>query len=126
MQEEKKILAANYAFYSAYRFADFKAMNQSWAKDGDIAMYGPGQRSISGRDALLSHWRRRLNDTSIPDIRPKKPAVIQVGSCAIVVCEEDHGDVTHIATNVFVKHDGRWNLINHNTSGLDAFRPVSV
>ena len=122
MLEEQKIMAANYAFYAAYRFADIKAMERVWSALDDVAMYGPSDRSIVGHDAVMNHLRRRLEDLPTPDIRPRGPAVVKTRTSALVICIEDIDGRQQTATNIFRKENGRWRLTHHHTSGPSVFR----
>ncbi|MEX3009620.1 nuclear transport factor 2 family protein [Hoeflea sp. TYP-13] len=122
MLEDKKVIAANHAFYAAYRFADFAAMDSIWSKREDVALYGPGGRVISGHRELIEHWRLRLEHLPTPDIQPKRPTVFRTRSCAMVICAEAIDTRVYSATNIFAKEDGRWLLTHHHTSGPSIFR----
>ena len=122
MSEEQRILAVNYAFYAAYRFADVRAMERVWSVLDDVALYGPSNRSIVGRDAVMGHLRRRLEENPTPDIRPREPAVIKTRTCALVICIEEVDGRRQTATNIFRKENSRWRLTHHHTSGPSIFR----
>lgn len=117
-RDKKKVLAANYAFYAAFRFADFEAMAGLWSPTDRVAAARPGGAEIRGREAVLSSWQQLMRSGTPPDVRPRDPVVIVSGTVAFVICTEDHDDVRMLATNIFVKRGFRWLLTEHRASEL--------
>jgi ketosteroid isomerase-like protein len=120
MTDEDRVLAANEAFYAAFRARDIAAMDALWARERQVAVYHPGWPGIEGREGVMESWYRILVAGSTPDIRPLDPTVILNGTTAIVFCTEDLGDSSAIASNTFVREDGAWRLAHHQAAGLPA------
>ncbi|MEC9368581.1 MAG: nuclear transport factor 2 family protein [Pseudomonadota bacterium] len=114
----RDVLAANAAFYAAFRSGDLQAMESLWSRSRDVCIYHPSQRGIEGREAVMRSWRDILLDGAPPMIYPVDPIAILGGSVALVVCEEDIEGRRLIATNVFVREDGGWRLTQHHATGL--------
>ena len=120
MCDESGVLAANEAFYAAFRSRDIAAMDALWSRTRSVAVYHPGWPGIEGRDQVMHSWYRILVVGSPPDIRPLEPKVILNGSTAVLFCTEDLGGNAAIATNTFVREGGTWRLTHHQAAGLPA------
>ncbi len=111
------IISANEAFYEAFRGEDIAAMEALWAARAPCACVHPGWPPLIGRDDVLASWRAILR-SGAPDIRCAAARILMLGDVAQVVCEERVGDHRLIATNVFVREDGRWAMVHHHASPL--------
>lgn len=120
MTDEERVLAANEAFYAAFRARDIAAMDAMWARSHAVAVYHPGWPGIEGREHVMESWYRILAEGAPPDVRPVEPTVILNGTAAVVFCTEDLGESRAIASNTFVREDGAWRLIHHQAAGLPA------
>ena len=120
MSDEDGVLAANEAFYAAFRARDIAAMDALWSRTKPVAVFHPGWPGIEGREEVMDSWYRILMVGSPPDIRPLEPTVILNGSTAVVFCTEDLGDDAAIATNTFVREGTGWRLTHHQAAGLPA------
>lgn len=118
MSEKQRVLDANEAFYSAFRNADFEAMEALWARKRKVSVYHPNWPGIADRDAVMESWYRILVSGDPPQIRAHAPTVILTGRTALVICQEDLDSARLIATNVFVLEDGEWRMTNHQASRL--------
>lgn len=114
---ELDIVSANEAFYAAFRAEDLDAMDRLWAQRAPVACVHPGWPPLIGRDQVMASWRAILTHGA-PPIRCGAARVLMLGDVAQVVCEEHVGDDRVIATNVFVKEDGRWAMVHHHGSHL--------
>jgi len=123
MTDEDRVLAANEAFYAAFRARDIASMDALWSRKKAVAVYHPGWPGIEGRDDVMESWYRILVTGSTPEIRPLDPTVILNGTTAVVFCTEDLGDSSAIASNTFVREDGAWRLTHHQSAGLPARAP---
>ena len=54
---EREVLAANLAFYEAFRSRDADRMSEIWAEGCEVAVIHPGWPSLHGRAAVLDSWR---------------------------------------------------------------------
>lgn len=118
MDEKQKVLAANDAFYAAFRAADIDAMEALWSKRRKVSVYHPNWPGIDTRDAVMESWYRILVVGDPPHVSIMDPTVIMSKKTAMVVCREDLGGAHLIATNVFVLEDGAWRMTNHQASRL--------
>jgi ketosteroid isomerase-like protein len=114
---ELDIVSANEAFYAAFRDEDLDAMDRLWAQNAPVACVHPGWPALIGRDQVMASWRAILGNGA-PAIRCGSARVLMLGDVAQVVCEEHVGDDRVIATNVFVREDGRWAMVHHHGSHL--------
>ena len=120
MSEKQRVLAANEAFYNAFRNADFEAMEALWSRNRKVSVYHPNWPGIGDRDAVMESWYRILVSGDPPQIKAYAPTVIMTGRTALVICQEDLASTQLIATNVFVLEDGEWRMTNHQASRLPA------
>lgn len=118
MREKRRVLAANEAFYAAFRAADFDRMESLWSKRRKVSVYHPNWPGIDTRDAVMESWYRILVAGDPPKVSASHPTVILSEKTAMVICREDLGGADLIATNVFVLEDGEWRMTNHQASRL--------
>ena len=119
MSEEMDIVTANESFYEAFRGEDLEAMDRLWAQRAPVACVHPGWPPLIGRDQVMASWRAIMAGGA-PPIRCGVARVLMLGDVAQVVCEEQIGDDRVVATNVFVREDGRWAMVHHHGSHLIA------
>jgi ketosteroid isomerase-like protein len=108
-----EIVAANQAFYDAFRSQDALAMDTVWARAAPVACIHPGWGPLIGRDAVMACWLA-IMAAGAPPVRCLAPRVQLLGEVAYVICDELIGDNRLIATNVFVREAGRWLLVHHH------------
>lgn len=116
--DKRQVLAANAAFYAAFRAGDFRAMGSVWSRRRAVRVFHPNARGIEGRDAVMRSWEAILLDGGPCDILPIDPLVIISGKSAMVVCEEHLGDTRMIATNLFAQEPGGWRMVHHQATRL--------
>lgn len=117
-QAKTAVLAANEAFYSAFRSRDYSAMLTLWSDQHEISVYHPGWPGIYGREEVMDSWYRILRIGTPPNVQAHDPHVIVNGKTAMVTCVEDVGGARMIATNTFVDEAGDWKLIGHQAQHL--------
>jgi ketosteroid isomerase-like protein len=111
------ILAANEAFYDAFRREDHAAMNEIWARRTPVACIHPGWDALHGRDHVMASWRA-IMEHGAPPVRCVAPQVVHLGEAALVICEEHIADGRLIATNVFVHEDDQWRIVHHHAGPI--------
>ena len=122
MQDDEAVLAANRAFYQAFRARDFAAMDALWARAAPVACIHPGWAALIGRDAVMASWRDILGQPTA--IACQAERVLLFGDSACVLCHEllDGGDDPDagllVASNLFVREDGGWRLVHHHAGGV--------
>jgi len=113
MAEAEAVLFANEAFYRAFADRDAAAMEAVWAKRAPVACIHPGWGALEGRATVMQSWRGIMGNDTSPQIRPRAAKAYILGEAAYVICFEEIGGQFLLATNVFVREDGRWRLVHH-------------
>lgn len=108
---EAELLTANSAFYGAFLKADYKAMDALWARVAPVCCIHPGWPPIHGRDAVMSTWQGVLKRPS--QIKAFGERAIVLGDVGVVIGFESLGNVSLVATNVFMREEGLWKMIHH-------------
>lgn len=118
---ETAVLAANRAFYAAFRRRDIKAMAALWSVQGPIACIHPGWPPLTDRDHVMQAWREILRNPDSPDIQIRGDEALLLGpTVAMVVLVEVIGGQGLAATNILVLEDGEWRLCHHQASPMAA------
>ncbi|MEM1382990.1 MAG: nuclear transport factor 2 family protein [Pseudomonadota bacterium] len=116
MTEAAAVLACNDAFYRAMRDGDLAAMDLLWSHERPVSCTHPNGPSLNGRAEVMESWRVVLTVHQPPMITPVEPQAIVTGASALVLCREDLGHVELMASNAFVREDGRWRIVNHQAA----------
>ena len=114
------VLEANQAFYRAFNNKEPAAMDALWASSSEVACIHPGWNALLGRDEVLSSWHNILANPNQPRIVIGGAQVVFAGGVAIVLCRELVAGSPLIATNVFVREDGAWKIVHHQSGGVAA------
>lgn len=122
MDLKQQILAANELFYRSIRAGDFHAMSELWSHDRRTVCTHPGWPLLTGRDSVIESWRQILAEHDIPDIWPVDAHAVVMGKNALVLCNEQIGDVQLVASNGFVLEDGIWRMFSHHADHIPAER----
>ena len=123
--DEGEVLSANQAFYDAFTRADFATIEDLWAERSPVACIHPGWDAVHGRDEVLQSFRAILEGGGAPQVTCVEPSATLLGEAAFVVCHEAIDDAHLVATNVFVREDGRWKLVHHQAGPMSARRPAA-
>jgi ketosteroid isomerase-like protein len=115
VDDEAGVLAANAIFYEAFDQRDVAAMERLWARRVPVACIHPGWAPLFGRDDVLKSWHAILTGPGAPRISCTDPVVHALGDgSALVVCVEVLPGGAMVATNVFVREDGAWRMVQHH------------
>jgi len=113
-EDEKQVIAANEAFYSAFRSNDMAAMEAVWSQTEQIAVIHPGWPELNGRAQVLESWRKILTGTGAPpNIHSVNARAYVYPGSAFVICYENLGGAYMIATNIFARENGEWRMVHH-------------
>lgn len=112
------VLAANEAFYVAFRSGDYAAMQTLWSDQHEVTVYHPGWPGIMGREEVMESWYRILRVGRPPKVQAVEPNVILNGKTAMVTCTEDLGEMRMVATNTFVEEADGWKVIGHQAQHM--------
>ena len=116
--ETDAVLAANLEFYRAFGTCDYPAMNALWARLAPVQCIHPGWPAIIGREAVMRSWRNLLTSPEPTRVACHDDQAILHHDFALVICEEELSAGNLVATNMFVKEDGRWRMVHHQASPL--------
>jgi ketosteroid isomerase-like protein len=118
--DEREVLAANAAFYEAFAERDVEAMEAIWSPRTEVACIHPGWEGISGRNGVMASWRSILQGPGAPAIVCAQERAYVFGDVAFVVCVETIPNGELMATNVFVREQGRWRMVHHHAGPIAA------
>jgi ketosteroid isomerase-like protein len=118
--EEGEVVRANDAFYDAFAARDLEAMDAIWAREHPVACLHPGWDALRGREEVMASWRSIMENAASPRISFVRAEAYVLGTAAFVIGYERIEGATLVATNVFVKEDGRWKLAHHHASPVRA------
>ena len=125
MGEAESVLFANEAFYQAFADRDLAAMEAIWAERAAVACIHPGWGALEGRAAVMQSWRGIMGNAASPRIRPRAARVHLLGeAAAYVICFEEIDGQFLLATNLFVREDGRWRLAHHQAGPTNDAPPA--
>ena len=112
------VTEANAAFYQAFSNGDLKAMRSLWSASDNIAVIHPGWPPLIGREQTMNSWSRLLENGSPGYISCVDSNVNIVGSMAVVICTEVLAETELVATNIYARDSGSWQLIHHQAGPL--------
>lgn len=118
ISDRAALLAANHAFYRAFRVGDLPAMEAAWAVRAPVACVHPGADVLSGRAAVVQSWRHILASGGIAEIQCEHAQAYVLGEAGFVTCHERLGEGVLIATNLFVLEDDEWRMVQHHAGPL--------
>ncbi len=121
MPDDRGVIAANRAFYAAFRAGDYGRLEALWAQRSPLLCTHPSWPALHGREAVLQSWRDIL-DGGPPPIECLEPRVTWVGELALLTCLEQIDQNLLAATNIFVREDDEWRLIHHHAGQLAVLR----
>ena len=125
MSEEPCVLSANAAFYNAFASCNIQAMEDLWSKDSIPTCIHPGWTPLVGLKSVLKSWRDILIDGSISSIKCTDARAFIYDDYAYVICREHIELNVLIATNIFLKEDGKWKIVHHQASPTLSISHVS-
>lgn len=122
---EKAVLAANEAFYDAFRNRDMAAMQSVWSARTLVVCVHPGTDSVEGIDKVMTSWSSILRHPKAPRVTCSRSRVQVLGTTAVVTCLEGIASESPrlVATNVFVLEEGQWRLAHHHAAPLSLEAP---
>lgn len=116
MSDFAPILFANDAFYVAFAGRDLDAMDEVWSRRASVTCIHPGASPLQGRERVIQSWQAILSNPASPDIICHSPIAQLLGDVAYVLCWEQIQQAFLVATNIFVREDGRWRMVHHQAS----------
>ena len=124
VRDAELVLAQNAHFYRAIERMDLRSMSECWTcTDSDVCIH-PGWQVITGWTEILDTWAAIFQGAAFMKFEITEAQVHLHGDLARVHCVENiytlaSGLQSHsvaAATNLFVRHGGRWLLTLHHAS----------
>ena len=124
--DEQAVLEASHAFYAAIQALDTARMDRLWLQDERSRCVHPGWDVLEGWDAIRQSWENIFRNTKRMQVRVTQMSVQVVGDLAWACCvenityatEEAVGTALVGATNIFLRLNGRWLMVQHHASQL--------
>ena len=128
--DQQGVLQANTAFYDALSQSDLAAMSEVWFPADWAECVHPGWHIVRGWDSVRDSWRLIFEGARV-SVSASDERVRIVGDVAWVSCleritaadEEQIQTSLAQATNLFVRHDGRWRMVVHHASAVPYLTP---
>lgn len=121
-QLEATLLFANDTFYVAFTAGDIETMDALWAQDAPISCIHPGGPVLTGHEIVMESWHTILGSGQTEGISCFEATAMISGDTGWVTCMERIGDNILAATNLFIRKDGAWKMVHHQ-SGLTPGAP---
>lgn len=109
---------ANDAFYQAFAAADLSAMDAVWAEQPNVFCVHPGWAPITRRAEVMASWQEILANAGPIPVRCVAPKATLFGEVGLVCCYERFASQHLVASNLFIRLDGRWRMIHHHAGPL--------
>lgn len=109
---------ANDAFYQAFAASDLTTMDAVWADQPAVFCIHPGWAPITSRAEVMASWQEILKNAAPIPVSCVAPKVTVFGDVGLVCCYERFGNQHLVASNLFIRADGRWRMIHHHAGPL--------
>ena len=123
-EDRAAVIAANREFYRAFNQRDIATIDQLWARGAPLVCMHPNQVPLVDRAAIVRSWQRILATPNLPLVQCQDEILIAKRHMATVVCREVAATIQLIATNVFVKEEGAWRLVHHQSGNVPFKKPA--
>jgi ketosteroid isomerase-like protein len=129
--EQLAVAAANEDFYAAVSAGDLGAIDELWFPAEWTECVHPGWTSLRGWEAVRESWQLLFGGDarlaiSITEVRVRILGDVAWASClerhATADSEQIHTSLAQ-ATNIFVRHDGKWRMVVHHASPVPFLTP---
>ena len=118
--QDRHVLEANTAFYTALINSDYQTMESLWSHKSAVAVIHPGWPPLHGREAVMDSWRRILAGPSTSAMYCSNVKSYVMDKVAFVICSECFPEGELVATNIFVHEDGMWKIVHHQGGSLQS------
>ena len=123
-KKPKTAEAAETMFYESFRTCDVDMMAALWARS-DVVCIHPGSDPIVGYESVIRSWRNIFSNALPPKVTVTIVKRFNSDELATSVVIEDvssgTGDTALVlATNVYKKIDGHWQMVEHHGSLLQS------
>ena len=123
--DDESVRVANRRFYDAFEAADMDAMSDVWEHSERIVCTHPGWATLQGWAAVSGSWYALFhNGQSLQFIVTNERARVASEHVAWVSCDEnilgDGPGAMAAALNLFIRTNGRWQMVGHHASPVAA------
>jgi len=124
--DEQEVLTANRSFYAALHNLDLSQMAQVWLHADWVKCLHPGWELLMGWDEVRGSWEEIFRSTDQMMVSVSRTLVHVAGDVGWISCLENvttafQKDISAAlveATNIFLRHQGRWLMVHHHTTPL--------
>jgi ketosteroid isomerase-like protein len=115
---------AESAFYEAVQTGDLEALMRVWADDEEVVCVHPNGQRMVGHAAIRESWRhvfsgdRRLQIAVSRSVRWSSMLMSIHSVIEHIAVDNDQGNLTLAATNVYVRGAGGWRILIHHASAI--------
>lgn len=125
--DERAVLLVNRQYYEAFEARDLDAMSDLWDRSDRAVCTHPGWATLEGWGAVASSFFALFQNGAQLQFVLTRETVTVIGDAAWVSVDEnllgDQGGVTVAALNLFVRCSGRWRVVGHHGSVVQAAGP---
>jgi ketosteroid isomerase-like protein len=124
--DEEEVLTVNRTFYAALHALDISLMAQVWLHADWVKCLHPGWDLLVGWNEVRGSWEEIFRSTEQMMVSISRPLLHVAGDVAWISCLEnvttayqnDFSSAMVEATNIFLRHQGRWLMVHHHTTPL--------
>ncbi len=121
---ELEIVLVNEEFYRAFESLDIRRMEKVWATNESVKCVHPGWGLRSGWPSVRDSWVAIFNHTREISFEVNGVDTAIYNDLACVTCTEQVSVTVNgesqsfqvLATNIYLKREGRWLMIHHHGS----------
>jgi ketosteroid isomerase-like protein len=122
---------ANTAFYRALESSLIERMDEVWAHDLSVRCVHPGWDMLTGWPQVRESWIMIFEGGQKMRASPSDVSVYLSDDFAWVSCTENitifnessFDSAQAVATNLFIRRDGRWLMVHHHASPIPLIVP---
>lgn len=124
VEASEAVLAANRQYYEAFEARDMDAMSDVWEHSDRVLCTHPGWATLEGWGAVAASYFALFQGGQQLQFLLTRQRVTQLDGTAWVSLDEnllgDQGGVTVATINIFVRDSGRWRMLCHHGSVVQA------
>jgi ketosteroid isomerase-like protein len=115
---------AETAFYEAVQSGDLEGLMRVWAEDDEVVCVHPNGQRMVGHAAIRESWRsvfnggRQLQIAVSRTVRWSSMLMSIHSVIEHIAVDNDQGDLTLAATNVYVRGANGWRILIHHASAI--------
>ena len=128
-----QVLEVNAKFYRAFESLDIVRMAAVWASGDHVKCIHPGWSLLSGWEAVKASWEMIFSNTkeirfTLSDVRVQIHGLfawVVLTENLLSQVQQDVTATTLLATNIYEKTNGIWQMVHHHASHVFSSRAGS-